>query len=173
MTELVRAIRKERKLTLEALAAQTDLTKSYLSKIERGQSSPSIAVAMRIAHSLNVDVGQLFADDASRSRIAIDRAQGRPSAERYHPIAPRMLGKVMSPFIVRPGIDFANDPHSEHGGQEFIYVVTGSIELHHDTEIFTLNSGDGVYFDASLNHQMRSTGTVDAEVLLIACENIR
>lgn len=173
MSGLVRAIRKERRLTLEDLAAQTDLTKSYLSKIERGQSTPSIAVAIRIARCLNVDVGQLFADDASRSRITIDRAHERVRAERYQPIAPKMLGKSMSPFIVRPGRDFSNDPHAEHGGQEFVYVIEGSIEMDHDGEISTLNPGDGVYFDASLNHQMRSTGARDAEVLVIACEDIR
>lgn len=159
-------------LTLEALAAQTNLTKSYVSKIERGQSTPSIAVAMRIARSLNVDVGQLFADDASRSRIAVDRAHDRVGTKRYHPVAPRMLGKVMSPFIVRPGREFAKDPHPEHSGQEFVYVATGSIELDHDGGIVTLNSGDGAYFDASLNHRMRSTGAADAEVLVIACDDI-
>lgn len=173
MTALIRALRKERGLTLEAFAAQTDLTKSYVSKIERGQSTPSIAVAMRIARSLNVDVGQLFADDASRSRITIDRAPDRVGTERYHPIAPRMLGKGMSPFIVRPGREFANDPHPEHGGQEFLYVVAGSIELDHDSEIVILNSGDGAYFDASLDHRMRSIGAVDAEVLVIACDDNR
>lgn len=173
MTALVRALRKERGLTLEALAAQTDLTKSYVSKIERGQSTPSIAVAMRIARSLNVDVAQLFADDASRSRIVIDRAQDRVGAARYYPIAPRMLAKAMSPFIVRPGREFAKDPHPEHSGQEFVYVVSGSIELDHDGEIVTLNSGDGAYFDASLDHRMRTTGAGDAEVLVIACDDIR
>lgn len=173
MTALVRALRRERGLTLEALAAQANLTKSYVSKIERGQSSPSIAVAMRIAHALNVDVGQLFADDASRSRIAIDRAHDRSGSERYHPIAPRMLGKAMSPFTVRPGREFAKEPHPEHSGQEFLYVIYGSIELDHDGEIATLNSGDSAYFDASLDHRMRSTGDVDAEVLVVACDGNR
>lgn len=171
MTALVRALRKERGLTLEALAAQTGLTKSYLSKIERERSTPSIAVAMRIARALDVDVGQLFADDASRSRMTIERAPARAGADRYHPVAAGMLGKAMSPFVVRPGRDFADDPHPEHSGQEFVFVVSGSIELDHGGTIVTLDAGDCAYFDASLDHRLRSTGPVDAEVLVVACND--
>lgn len=172
MTGLVRALRKQRGLTLETLAGRAGLTKSYLSKIERGLSTPSIAVAMKIARILEVDVGQLFVDDASRSRMAIDRAQDRAGTERYHPIASGMLGKRISPFAVRPSADFANDPHSEHGGQELIYVVSGSVELEYDGDAVILGPRDAAYFDASLNHRIRSIGSPKAEVLVVACDDM-
>lgn len=76
MTALLRPVRRQRGLTLEALAAQTGLTKSYLSKIERGQSTPSIAVALKVARALDVDVGRLFSDEAAREKIAVERAGG-------------------------------------------------------------------------------------------------
>ena len=81
MTALLRAVRRQRGLTLESLAEQTGLTKSYLSKIERRQSTPSIAVALKVARALDVDVAQLFSDEAAdeRSRsIALATAAKSP-----------------------------------------------------------------------------------------------
>lgn len=156
-------------MTLEMLAGDTGLTKSYLSKIERGQSNPSIAAAMKVARALGVDVGQLFADDASGARITVDRAQSRTTTERFQPVASAMLGKRMSPFFVRPGTEFAADPHPEHEGQEFVYVISGSIELNHAGKVVSLGAGDCAYFDASMEHRIRSAAGRDgAEVLLVA-----
>jgi transcriptional regulator with XRE-family HTH domain len=85
LTALLRAVRRQRGLTLESLAEQTGLTKSYLSKIERRQSTPSIAVALKVARALDVDVAQLFSDETADEKIAIDRAGDRRkvTAERY------------------------------------------------------------------------------------------
>src|SRR5215813_6984989 len=105
MTSLLRAVRRQRGLTLEQLAEQTGLTKSYLSKIERRQSTPSIAVALKLARALDVDVAQLFSDEnAADQKITVDRASDRRrhNHERYVALAPATLGKSMSPFIVRP-----------------------------------------------------------------------
>src|SRR5262249_35688349 len=113
MTALLRAVRRQRGLTLESLAEQTGLTKSYLSKIERRQSTPSIAVALKLASALDVDVAQLFSDDsAADHKITVDRASNRNAGnhERYVALAPTVLGKSMSPFIVRPNDGTADDP---------------------------------------------------------------
>ncbi|MDV2476788.1 helix-turn-helix domain-containing protein [Rhodococcus zopfii] len=168
MTQLVRTLRKERGLTLEMLAVDTGLTKSYLSKIERGQSNPSIAAAMKVAKALGVDVGQLFADDASGTRMTVDRAGSRAATERYQAIAPAMLGKRMSPFLVRPGTEFAADPHPAHEGQELVFVISGSIELDHAGNLVSLDTGDCAYFDASMGHKIRSTAGDDSQVLVVA-----
>ena len=74
VTALLRAVRRERGLTLEELAAATGLTKSYLSKVERELSTPSIAVALKVARALDVDVARLFSDEAASEKIAVDRA---------------------------------------------------------------------------------------------------
>ncbi|GAA3197490.1 hypothetical protein GCM10020255_100340 [Rhodococcus baikonurensis] len=77
------------------MAEQTGLTKSYLSKVERGISTPSIAVALKIARVLDADVGQLFSDSMEGNAMTIARAKDRvidqaSSAESsvYDPIAP-------------------------------------------------------------------------------------
>src|ERR1700743_2085667 len=71
MTGLLRAVRKQRGLTLSSLAEQTGLTKSYLSKIERRQSTPSIAVALKVARALDVDVAQLFSEQIRGQQVIV------------------------------------------------------------------------------------------------------
>jgi transcriptional regulator with XRE-family HTH domain len=167
VTALLRAVRKQRGLTLGALAGQTGLTKSYLSKIERGQSTPSIAVALKVARALDVDVGRLFSDEAADEKISVDRAGS--AGGRYRALAPALLGKSMSPFVVRPTGGPLDDPHPEHAGQEFLFVHAGTVELDYADQTITLGTGDSAYFDASLLHKIRGVGRQRAEVVVVAC----
>jgi transcriptional regulator with XRE-family HTH domain len=170
MTALLRAVRRQRGLTLETLAQQTGLTKSYLSKIERRQSTPSIAVALKVARALDVDVAQLFSDESTDQKITIDRANDRSHAnlERYVALAPAVLGKSMSPFIVRPTNRGADGPQPAHTGQEFVFVHAGTVELDCGDQTFTLAAGDSAYFDASVSHNFRPVGTGPAEIVVVA-----
>lgn len=168
MTALLRAVRTQRGLTLEALAERTGLTKSYLSKIERRQSTPSIAVALKVAKALDVDVGRLFSDEEAQEKIAVDRASAAADDQRYRVLASSLLGKSMSPFVVRPAAGPADDPHPEHGGQEFMFVHAGSVELDYGDRTITLDTGDSAYFDAAVSHTIRAIGTDPAEVVVVA-----
>ena len=167
MTALLRAVRRQRGLTLEQLAAQTGLTKSYLSKVERRQSTPSIAVALKVARALDVDVGRLFSDDEAREKIAVDRAAA-PGADRYQVLASGLLGKFMSPFVIRPTGGPSSDPHPEHPGQEFVFVHAGRVELEYGDQTLTLGTGDSAYFDASISHKLRAISAGPAEVVVVA-----
>lgn len=168
MSALLRSVRRQRGMTLEELAAATGLTKSYLSKVERRRSTPSIAVAMKVARVLDVDVAQLFSEDPEVATLSVDRAEDRP-AGRYHAVAASMLGKAMSPFIVHPTThEFSEHPHPAHVGQEMVFVHAGSVELQYSDQIITLDTGDCAYFDAAQPHQLRQRGSVRSEVLVVA-----
>ena len=167
MTALLRPVRRQRGLTLEQLAQLTGLTKSYLSKIERGHSTPSIAVALKVARALDVDVGRLFSAEAAQEKITVDRAD-KGDGTRYRVLAPSLLGKSMSPFIVRPTGEAADDPHPEHAGQEFVFVHAGRVELDYGDQTIALGPGDSAYFDASISHKIRAVGAKPAEVVVVA-----
>ncbi|MGU3498022.1 helix-turn-helix domain-containing protein [Mycobacterium sp. C31M] len=167
MSGLLRAVRQQRGMTLDEVSASTGLTKSYLSKVERGQSVPSIAAALKISRALDVDVAQLFSDDAEAGTLTVERATDHGS-DRHHAIAAGMLGKAMSPFVVRPGRQFAAHPHPAHPGQEFVFVHRGAVELNHDGRIVALDTGDCAYFDASAAHKLRQIGDDTAEVVVVA-----
>jgi transcriptional regulator with XRE-family HTH domain len=168
MTGLLRAVRKQRGLTLAILAEQTGLTKSYLSKIERRQSTPSIAVALKVARALDVDVAQLFSDRTADETIVVDRADGRScDGGHYCLLAPNLLGKAMSPFVVRPPAAL-DDPMPAHPGQEFVFVHAGTVELEYGDHAVTLATGDSAYFDASVSHRLQAVDAAHTEVVVVA-----
>ncbi|MCX4098471.1 helix-turn-helix domain-containing protein [Nocardia sp. alder85J] len=171
MAAFLRSHRRRAGLSLEALAERTGLTKSYLSKIERGLSTPSIAVALKIAHVLETDVAQLFAANPDNSLLAVARAgENEPDAAspaaHYHPLATQLVGKAMQPFIVHPGTE-PGPPDNEHAGDEFIFVHSGTVELALPGSVITLDRGDSLYFDANTPHRLRSVSPERAEVVVI------
>ncbi|OBI40421.1 DNA-binding protein [Mycobacterium kyorinense] len=168
MSALLRSVRLQRGMTLEQLADATGLTKSYLSKIERQRSTPSIAVALEVARALEVDVAQLFSTDSADTTLSIDRAEGR-SVDRYHAVAAGMLGKAMSPFIVHPTREFGEHPHPVHAGQELVFIHSGTVEMRCGDRTVTLEAGDCAYFDSSLPHQLRRVGRNRSEVIVVTC----
>lgn len=171
MTALLRTVRRQRGLTLEGLAERTGLTKSYLSKIERSRSTPSIATAIKVAQALDVDVAQLFSERSNEDKIAVDRAADRSAdRQRYRAVASGMLGKSMSPFVVRPNGRNTGDTHPRHGGQEFVFVHAGTVELEYGDATWTLTAGDSAYFDASIGHRIRTVGSQPAEVVVVAAD---
>lgn len=167
MSSLVRALRRERGLTLEELGERTGLTKSYLSKIERERSTPSVAVAMRIAQALDVDVSRLFTADPHESRVVVDRATDQWDDERFHAVGTDMLGKIMSPFLSKPSREFVVHKPS-HEGQEFIFVHRGTVELQYEDTTLILGEGDTAYLDATRTHRMRRTSDDPAFVVIVA-----
>lgn len=172
MTELLRVLRRQRGLTLQELAEQTGLTKSYLSKIERGRSTPSIAVAMKVAAALDVDVAQLFCERSAEEKITVDRAtDGAAGAQRYRAVAAGLLGKSMVPFVIEPGADCAADPHPVHTGQEFMFVHAGAIELEYGDRTWTLQTGDSAYFDASVSHRIRAVHGTHPYVVVVTADD--
>lgn len=154
-------------MTLDELATGTGLTKSYLSKVERGHSVPSIAAALKISRALDVDVAQLFSEDPEVTTLSVERVADR-GGERQHAIAANMLGKTMAPFVVHPGRQFTSHPHPTHPGQEFVFVHSGTVELNHDAHIILLETGDCAYFDASAPHKLRQVGDQPAAVIVVA-----
>jgi transcriptional regulator with XRE-family HTH domain len=168
MTGLLRAVRRQRGLTLAILAERTGLTKSYLSKIERRQSTPSIAVALKVARALDVDVAQLFCDKSAEVTIEIDRADDRSEdAGHCQLLAPNLLGKAMSPFVVRP-YDGEEDHIPAHPGQDFVFVHAGTVELQYGDNTVTLAAGDSAYFDASVGYDLRAVGESRTQVVVVA-----
>ncbi|WP_137726420.1 helix-turn-helix domain-containing protein [Prescottella subtropica] len=171
MVTFLRAHRRRAGLTLEALAERTGLTKSYLSKVERGISTPSIAAALGIARALDADVGQLFSDGLDGETMTVERHDERlPAADAgaavYDAIAARMIGKAMQPFVVHPTTEDGTD-FMEHPGEEFVFVTEGTVDVSLPDRVITLHRGDSLYFDANTPHRMRSTSPHRAALLVV------
>jgi transcriptional regulator with XRE-family HTH domain len=176
----LKILRKQMNMSLQDLADQTELTKSYLSKVERGLSVPSVAVALKLARALHVEVDQLFddapADDAITVVRVADRVPmgkaGAAEASAYEVLAARAGHKRMLPFVIRPSKDFSVTEFKEHEGEEFLFVHRGKIEMEFATHKVELATGDSIYFNAQIPHRIRSVGAQVAEVLLVVAADL-
>lgn len=174
MSIRLKQLRRQHRWSLETLAEQTGLTKSYLSKVERGLSVPSIAVAIKLARALAVNVEELFSEQAASLEIAITRASERTSfgsgdteTPSVQSITSGAAAKRMLPFVVYPATDFVASAFKEHEGEEFLFVHKGSVEVAFPTGTVELAAGDSLYFNALVPHKLRSIGPTQAEVLVV------
>jgi transcriptional regulator with XRE-family HTH domain len=175
----VAALRRLNGLSLEQLARLSGLTKSYLSKVERGLSAPSIASMLKLARALGVGSGQLLGQSVEEEDIAVVRAAERVPFSRdkgragyaYEAIAAHRPNKAMTPFVMRPpfrrgkSVDLVT-----HAGEEMVFVIAGEMEIVFRDQVVALKAGDSVYFNAGIPHRARSVGDVLAEALVVVSD---
>ena len=168
-------LRRQHGMTLDQLADAAGLTKSYISKVERGLSVPSISTALKIAGTFDLSVGQLLGETQYDDAISVVRRTERASFMRggsasgydYEMLAPGKRFKTMEPFIMRPPLTFQDDRRFEHGGQEMIFVLSGAIELSFGGHDYKLSTGDCAYFDLQIPHRSRSLNGKVAQALVV------
>jgi transcriptional regulator with XRE-family HTH domain len=165
-------------LSLEEVASSSGLTKSYLSKLERGISQPSIATVLKLARTFGVSSGRLLGELPETDEISVvrkderlpfSRSEGR-AGYAYEAIATPHADKSMTPFVMRPPLTLTGEIDLvTHPGEEFIFVISGEMEIVFADCKHTLGAGDSIYFAASLPHRSRSLGKVTAEALVVVC----
>jgi transcriptional regulator with XRE-family HTH domain len=173
----VRELRKARKWTLEQAAQQAGLARSTLSKIENEQMSPTFDAVKKLAIGLDVSLPQLFTSPKSDQVMACmattfegnGKSHVTPTYE-HEMLGASLSNKAMLPYRARiraRSID-EFDGWVRHGGEEFLYVLTGKVRLY--TEFYEpvdMNRGDSCYYDASMGHDVISTSQEDAMILWV------
>jgi transcriptional regulator with XRE-family HTH domain len=170
MIRNLKLLRVQCGMTLETLADETSLTRSYLSKIERGLSNPSIGAAMSIARALGVSVERLFGQDAKDDPIRITRAnKGKAGDPANHlSLLVGSTGRAMRAFVVRPGRKSGRSTiMSHHVGEEVLFVLSGAIEIQLGARREVLSPGDCVHFDSTIPHKLKSLSKETASALVV------
>jgi transcriptional regulator with XRE-family HTH domain len=176
----LRALRKSKDVTLGELAEQTGLTKGYLSRIENSENPPPISTLGKIATALGSDITDLFPkveEPVQNQELAISRnhkgtpidGRGTSYGYSYENLALEKKGKNMEPFIVTVGFDHPVNIRTEfcHQGEEFLYVLEGTMEFFLKGKSYILEQGDSVYFDADIPHSGKSVGNKKAKLLIV------
>ena len=169
MSIRLKLLRKKLGVTLEALAEKSGMTKSYLSKVERGLNTPSIAAALKLAKALNVKVEELFSEDSvSLDSYSLVRSHERPdTSPGYAVLAHQVSERSLLPFIIYPPPEFTDKTFKEHLGEEFLFVHEGQVEVDFMNERVILERGDALHFNAQKPHRLRSVGDVQAQLLVV------
>ena len=174
MTLNLKFLRVQTGMTLEQLSQDSGLTRSYLSKVERGLSSPSIGTAIKIADALGTTLDKLYGQQDEDGPLTITRAKnGRAGEENTHLslIAGLSPDRIMRAFIVRP-TKTANRGRimSHHEGEEILFVLTGKIEFLVSKRKEILYPGDCVHFDSTIPHKLTSLGSEPASALVVIAD---
>lgn len=175
----VREIRLSQNLTLEEASKLTGLARSTLSKIENEQISPTFTAVNKLVKGLGIDIPQLFTSPQKKApgsggRRDITRGgEGKPHPTptyEHELLATQLTNKKMIPFKTTVRTHSWDDYGDwvRHDGEEFLYVLTGSImfytEFYEPIELFP---GDSAYYDCEMGHALVSTSEEDAEVIWV------
>lgn len=172
----LRAARKKFGWTLAEVAERSGVSIPTISRAERGQLALSYEKFSALARALRMDMSAMFAQVGGDSRemhgpIVTRSGQGvkyRGLAFTYEFLATQATGKQMSPVVGTVHARTINGPEdfARHEGEEFVYVLSGAIEVRFETgEVIKLKKGDSLYYDSGIGHAFISTSRQLARVL--------
>lgn len=168
----IRRLRRERGYTLNEVATRTGLSASMLSMLERGLAGPSIGTLVAVSSALGVHMAELFNMDPGPSGPVLRHqdqvvVQSGPGITRRVINADDANGIEISVLDLEPGSDTGVKP-VQHAGQEYLLVLAGSIDATLDEDVFDLETGDGMTFDASRPHAFANSGSTTSRIVLVA-----
>jgi transcriptional regulator with XRE-family HTH domain len=176
----LRSARIARGLSLRALSARVGMPYSTLSKLENGKMAMTYDKLIKLAQGLGIDLQELVAEAQQTAtppavgRRSVSRAGEEPGADserhsHYYPAAD-LLGKMMIPIIINVRARSVEELGGlvRHSGEEYLYVLSGTMELHSDLYApLTLGAGDSVYFDSAMAHAYIRTSSEGCLVLSV------
>jgi transcriptional regulator with XRE-family HTH domain len=172
--EVVKRLRERHGLSLRTLASRAGFSASFLSQLENGQVSPSIASLDRIAFELGVTLADLF--EASQTPVAaVVRADARPgftsswSRARVESLTPARTRRPLEAIAVTLAPRGASGKHATgHPTDEFAYVLRGPLTLVLGDDRLSLTTGDAAMIPRNTPHRWQNDGPASAQVLLVS-----
>lgn len=177
----VRALREAMSLSLRDLAQRSGVSAPMLSQVERGETSPTIAVAAKIAAGLELTLSQLLRLDEG-SHAVVTRAGRRRSyrrdGHRFEELTPPLPGQRadVSLHVLAPGASTggpADPPIHEPGSRETAVVLEGELTLVIDGSEHELRGGDSVTFDADLPHHFTNRSGEETRFIAVIAAGLR
>ena len=177
----VKALREAEGLSLRDLAERSGVSAPMLSQVERGETSPTLQVAARIASGLQLRLSQLLRLDEQDSVTIVhpgERRAGGTDGHRYEVLTPPLPGQraEVSRHTLAPGAATGgpgDPPMHEPGARETAVVEAGELRLVIDGAAHALAAGDCVTFDADLPHHFENQGKEEAVLLAIVSAGLR
>lgn len=191
----IRAERRNRGFTLEQIAEQTGLSRSYISNLERGLTEPTVSVLKKISALLQLSLVEIFGEKTESVRElgypvpapAVEKAAPRyvadvkvvePDQRKTFTLAGSNLAfELLTPdlnrqfevyiFRAEPGTQTGSDAMSDPPGEKFALVLKGTMETKVGDRVYTLKTGATIYFPSDLPHTWRVVGDETLEVVVV------
>jgi transcriptional regulator with XRE-family HTH domain len=178
VAERVKRAREQRGLSLLDISRRTGIEVSLLSEIEQGQSAPPLGTIIKLAKALEMKMGYFISGDELRPFTIVRRGDrkvvSRYDSKRdkhygygYESLAPYKKDRHMEPFLVTLQPATTEEERSTHDGQEFIFVLSGRMEVRLGEEIHVLEPGDAIYYDSTVPHLVKCHGQEPTRILAV------
>ncbi len=175
----IRQFRVSRGMTLQQLADKTGFSAAILAEVENRMTSPSLGTLVKIANALDASVSAFIGGTEEREfsivrkedRQIVSRVglrEGGRTAYTYEALGAGKAGRRMEPFLVR--LKPLSDRHvvrNSHEGEEFLYVLSGKVEVFLDSYADVLSEGDSIYYNSTIPHHVRSAEEAEATILAV------
>jgi len=176
----VRTLRKKLGITGSDLASATGISLGMLSKIENGNTSPSLTTLQALAQALGVPVTAFLRRfEEVRNAMFVKAGEGveleRRGTRAGHQynllghIGNNASGVVVEPYLITLTADSDIFPTFQHEGLEFLYMLEGSVQYRHGDRLYAMEPGDSLFFDADAPHGPEVLEKLPARYLSIIC----
>jgi transcriptional regulator with XRE-family HTH domain len=176
--ERVKRAREQRGLSLTDIAQRTGLNASTLAEIEEGTMAPPLGTVIKLAKALEMKMGYFISGEEDKAYTIVRRSdrkvisrfdskKGKHYGYEYESLAPHKKDRHMEPFLVTLQPSATEEERSTHDGQEFIFVITGKMEVRLGDEIHVLEPGDSIYYDSNVPHLVKCQGAEATKILAV------
>lgn len=165
----IKQLRVQNDLTLEELASRSELTKGFLSQLERNLTSPSVSTLEDILEALGTDLASFFKDSKETKAVFKKDDFFIDEHEEYciHWIVPNAQKNEMEPILLDIHPFQSSKTIAPHDGEEFGYVLEGRIILVNGEDEFGVKKGETFYIHGKYPHYLKNIGKFEARVLWI------
>ena len=168
----IKRMRIERGLTHEQLANRCELSKGFISQVENDLTSPSIATLIDILEILGTNLKEFFSDDKDEKITYTyeDMFETENSDLKYKLmwLVPNAQKNEMEPIMITIEAGGKYLEEEPHEGEEFGYVLSGSIILHLGDKSYKVRKNESFYFKPRANHYISNNGKTTAKVIWIS-----
>lgn len=174
----VRAVREKRGLSLTDISQRTGIVEPTLEEIETGRMDPPLGMVIKLAKALEMKMGYFISGEETRPFTIIrhddrkvisryDSKKGRRYGYTYESLAAYKKDRHMEPFLVTLEPADTEEERSTHDGQEFIYVLEGTMEVRLGKKVHLINAGDAIYYDSTVPHLVKCHGEKPTKILAV------
>ncbi|MFV0502550.1 MAG: helix-turn-helix domain-containing protein [Lachnospirales bacterium] len=170
--EKIKTLRIQRSLTQEELANRCELTKGFISQLERDLTSPSIATLVDILESLGTSL-QSFFSDIENEKVIFEKndifvQEDEELNHLIHWIVPNAQKNEMEPIIITLKNGGKSINHKPFEGEVFGYILKGNITLHIGNKTYKGKKNESFYYKANEKHYIENSGKTEAQVLWVS-----
>jgi len=164
----IKKVRTQKKITFDNLANETGFSVDYLKKVEAGKTIPPVGTILQISRALEIDSGFFLKEQQETLQKRVKAYTERTENYAYSTLTPGAENKHLKAFRVTV------DPMQEHKGvsyqhegEEFVYVLAGTVEVVVGDHVNALGPNDSLHFNSGIRHKLKNIGDKTAELVVV------